>query len=336
MSFSTALWWVIPLAAVIIATYFQQRAAGGSFDPRERTEALDPSTPGVNSHSLGAWSGAKIRTIVSRQSLQSSKGDSSTLLLSIVGHVFDVTAGPAFYGVDGGYAFFTGTDASRSFVTGDFENDLHDDIEDFTPSQCSGLHSWLAFYRESTKYPFVGYLDDSRFVLPPHERAGVSASQGHIQDQGQGQELKVLGPAYDAFVACALQGRAAQDAEAAEASKRAICNRQMNVQAGTGSVWCSRNDEAASGGETTAASSDYYVPRRMLILQATGKAVSNASSGSGSGSGARASARASVPQEKCVCLPYSEASQRSDLYLFDGCPADARHCALSLSLASRT
>lgn len=40
--------------------------------------------------------------------------------LVIVGEVFDVRAGPSYYGKGGSYSFFTGGDGSRAFVSGDF------------------------------------------------------------------------------------------------------------------------------------------------------------------------------------------------------------------------
>lgn len=40
--------------------------------------------------------------------------------LSILGEVFDVSKGAKHYGRGGGYQGFTGRDASRAFVTGDF------------------------------------------------------------------------------------------------------------------------------------------------------------------------------------------------------------------------
>lgn len=41
------------------------------------------------------------------------------ILLTIVGHVFDVTAGKEFYAPGQGYDFFTFRDGSRAFVTGE-------------------------------------------------------------------------------------------------------------------------------------------------------------------------------------------------------------------------
>ena len=37
--------------------------------------------------------------------------------------MFDVTRGEKHYGKDGGYHFFSGVDASRAFVTGEFKGD---------------------------------------------------------------------------------------------------------------------------------------------------------------------------------------------------------------------
>ena len=51
-------------------------------------------------------------------------------------------------GKDGSYAFFTGVDASRAFLTGDFAGDLNDNITDFTDSQMAGLSRWKDFYHK--------------------------------------------------------------------------------------------------------------------------------------------------------------------------------------------
>jgi hypothetical protein len=44
-----------------------------------------------------------------------------TLLLSVLGEVFDVSAGRRFYAPPSHYAFFAGRDGSRVFVTGEFD-----------------------------------------------------------------------------------------------------------------------------------------------------------------------------------------------------------------------
>ncbi|XP_051961751.1 LOW QUALITY PROTEIN: neuferricin [Xyrauchen texanus] len=84
---------------------------------------------------------------------QGSKG----LYLAILGQVFDVEKGRKHYGPGGGYHFFTGRDASRAFITGDFtEAGLSSDVSDFSDSQIVALYDWLAFYQKD--YTPVGKL----------------------------------------------------------------------------------------------------------------------------------------------------------------------------------
>lgn len=49
-------------------------------------------------------------------------------------------------GKGGTYAFFTGRDASRAFVTGDFTGDLRDDVSEFSDEQLAGVAHWRAFF----------------------------------------------------------------------------------------------------------------------------------------------------------------------------------------------
>lgn len=51
--------------------------------------------------------------------------------------------------------FFTGKDASRAFITGDFtEAGLSNDVSDFSESQIVALYDWLSFYQRD--YTAVG------------------------------------------------------------------------------------------------------------------------------------------------------------------------------------
>ena len=89
--------------------------------------------------------------------------DNGPLLLSIVGHVFDVSAGAHFYGPGKPYGSFARRDATRAFATGDFESDLTESIEGLSEEECSSILSWLGFYKKSSKYHFVGYIRDGAF-----------------------------------------------------------------------------------------------------------------------------------------------------------------------------
>lgn len=69
-----------------------------------------PSTARLVTHAeLARHSAASVNATLER-----------ALWLSICGQVFDVTAGAHHYGSGGGYAFFTGRDGTRAFVTGEF------------------------------------------------------------------------------------------------------------------------------------------------------------------------------------------------------------------------
>lgn len=79
------------------------------------------------------------------------------LYLAMVGQVFDVSKGKDYYGPGGGYSFFTATDGSRAFVTGQFDADgLVDDVSGLSGQDYLGLQEWIEFYHKD--YTFVGKL----------------------------------------------------------------------------------------------------------------------------------------------------------------------------------
>lgn len=90
-------------------------------------------------------------------SLYNGEENSKGLYLAILGQVFNVEKGRKHYGPGGGYHFFTGKDASRAFITGDFtEAGLSSDVSDFSDSQIVALYDWLSFYQKD--YTPVGKL----------------------------------------------------------------------------------------------------------------------------------------------------------------------------------
>lgn len=84
----------------------------------------------------------------------------SSLLLVVVGQVYDVSEGSSFYGPGSSYeGFANGTDASRAFLTSDFENNATDDLDGLLPGECLGIEHWSNFYRDHAKYKFLGVLN---------------------------------------------------------------------------------------------------------------------------------------------------------------------------------
>ena len=86
-----------------------------------------PAPPSLKEQRSDIFTNVKVYT---KQSLQyemeenkSSTGSGKLLLLSVAGHVFDVSAGAKFYGEGGGYSFFVGGDYTRAFATGNFSRE---------------------------------------------------------------------------------------------------------------------------------------------------------------------------------------------------------------------
>lgn len=79
------------------------------------------------------------------------------ILLGILGSVFDVTKGKSHYGPGGGYSHFSGRDASRAFVSGNFTGDgLTDTLVNLSSTEVKSVVEWRDFYLRT--YIFAGKL----------------------------------------------------------------------------------------------------------------------------------------------------------------------------------
>jgi len=286
--------------------------------------------------------------VITRETLTAAHGDAPRLLLSIVGHVFDVSEGRDFYGKGGGYGFFAGTDATRSFATGDFTNDLNDSVEGFTEQQCMAIESWLTFYRESPKYPFVGYLQGSAYIHPDtasiinqladdYSDRGMSFTRTHtdIQSDVTAQLLglqNILTPAYADLMACAQRGHE-EDARQRNDVMNAPCNTQTDIRSRKQDIWCNRvtvavavavavdvnaqesedsssTDTNAATAANAAATATKVVIRlpRRMVITHKDKSIT----------------------ERCVCIPADKAPTRHDVHVYDGCDATAERCVMKV------
>ncbi|VDM96988.1 unnamed protein product [Thelazia callipaeda] len=82
--------------------------------------------------------------------------------LAILGRIYDVQKGVKHYGPGGSYHFFSGRDATRAFVSGDFsEKGLVDDIDGFDYQDLLGIFDWIKFYEKD--YDLVGYLQGTYY-----------------------------------------------------------------------------------------------------------------------------------------------------------------------------
>eukprot|EP01134_Creolimax_fragrantissima_P005962 CFRG5962T1 len=81
------------------------------------------------------------------------------IFLGFNGVVYDVTAGKQYYAPGGGYSFFSGKDATRAYLTGDFEKDLVPNIDGLREGQLKELKTWENFYNTHMEYFRVGRMD---------------------------------------------------------------------------------------------------------------------------------------------------------------------------------
>jgi len=85
----------------------------------------------------------------SELALYNGSPDSPGLYLAILGQVYDVSKGRDYYGPGGGYAFFSGKDGSRAFVSGQFDEEgLIDDTTGLSHGDYIGLKEWIEFYEK--------------------------------------------------------------------------------------------------------------------------------------------------------------------------------------------
>lgn len=87
---------------------------------------------------------------------------SKTILVGVMGKVFDVTTAANRYGPGGSYSVLAGRDASRFLAThrlpktDEPHNFVEDTLEDLSDTQKTALNDWLVFYEK--KYPVVGVI----------------------------------------------------------------------------------------------------------------------------------------------------------------------------------
>ena len=87
--------------------------------------------------------------------------DDSSLLISIFGRIYDVSAGEKFYGPNGAYPLFPGHDVTYSLSTGckTCVKDTSKTADDLNPKQLDEGKRWLSFFQLHDKYAYVGKLD---------------------------------------------------------------------------------------------------------------------------------------------------------------------------------
>eukprot|EP00118_Oscarella_pearsei_P026220 m.309638 g.309638 ORF g.309638 m.309638 type:complete len:337 (+) comp47159_c0_seq1:81-1091(+) len=118
------------------------------------------------------------------------------IYLAIFGRVYDVTKGKKHYGKNGGYWFFAGKDATRSFVSGDFTDEgLTDDLTDLSPSLLLGIEEWVETYDKDYKY--IGILagrfyNSDRSVTQDLLDVEEKIKRGHVEKATENNLMKLF------------------------------------------------------------------------------------------------------------------------------------------------
>uniref|UniRef100_A0A1D2AF57 Cytochrome b5 heme-binding domain-containing protein n=2 Tax=Auxenochlorella protothecoides TaxID=3075 RepID=A0A1D2AF57_AUXPR len=132
------------LLAAGLLIFYHRRPAPASLEHRGERAGLDAGQAPL---------------LLNREELSKYDGKHGLgLFMAVMGEVYDVSAGKRHYGLGGGYHSLAGKDASRSLATGNFVEDLHDDIHDFSNEQIKAVLKWRDFYHKSTKYHLVGHV----------------------------------------------------------------------------------------------------------------------------------------------------------------------------------
>ncbi|KAK4390320.1 Membrane-associated progesterone-binding protein 4 [Sesamum angolense] len=137
------------------------------------------------------------------------------ILLGILGSVFDVTKGKSHYGVGGGYSHFSGRDASRAFVSGNFTGEgLTDNLHGLSSTEVKSIVEWRDFYIRT--YIFVGKLVGRYYN-----------NDGNPTKYLKGVEAK------------AARGAQLLEKQKKEEDKLASCNSKWSQEEGS-EVWCDK------------------------------------------------------------------------------------------------
>lgn len=92
------------------------------------------------------------------------------IYIAINGSVYDVTASPSTYGPKGNYAFFSGRDSARAFVTGCFDkgDEFTHDLRGLEPQEVEdSIRGWQRFYGKHRKYWYVGTVEHEPLTGEP-------------------------------------------------------------------------------------------------------------------------------------------------------------------------
>lgn len=102
--------------------------------------------------------------------------NSKEIYLAILGVVYNVTDGREYYEGNDGYGCFSGRDASRAFVTGEFKGDgVTDSLEGLSATETKAVKEWQDFYEKHETYCRLGLLPGKYYDEQGQPTAALTA-----------------------------------------------------------------------------------------------------------------------------------------------------------------
>lgn len=117
-------------------------------------------------------SGSHVTLTTEQLSLYNGTDPSLPIYIGINGSVYDVSRSRSTYGPLGSYAFFSGKDSARAFVTGCFqkEDEFTHDLRGLDPEEAeSDIKGWQDFYEYHKYYWYVGKVIHEPITGDPPE-----------------------------------------------------------------------------------------------------------------------------------------------------------------------
>ena len=131
-------------------------------EPSPTTNSKVDETKAIESNAASMNGGTResVRMVTKEELALHDGKQTPTVWLSIMGKVFDVSAGPEYYSENGPYRVFVAREGNVPFVTGVFTaEEAAKPLSSMQPNELSNLEHWLQFYIDEDKYPFVGLLE---------------------------------------------------------------------------------------------------------------------------------------------------------------------------------
>ncbi len=111
--------------------------------------------------------------------------ESLPIYLAINGQIYDVSAGADYYKKDGGYGGFSGKDATKAFFDLCFTPECLQTAHCtnlLTESQARELDTWVSFYHNEPKYPYIGRVKYASWPQPECIEAAAKAAQAKASE----------------------------------------------------------------------------------------------------------------------------------------------------------